>query len=153
MDNTSSAPKDFFLKFGIWLNRIVIVGVSGLFTVISLRYLIDPVTSASAVNIALNSGTAESVVRVGLGALPLAFVIVILTSLFSVERLYSGIRTIVIIFWTVTAARLYAISLDGTTEFNLRVLKPEIIICILSAIGLYLEVLRKKRDKISQTKK
>jgi hypothetical protein len=137
MDNLS--------KIGIWLNRIVIMAVSVLFLTLGIKNLFHPLINAMKSDIILNSSTALSVARVSMGAFPLALAIVLLTSLFSKPQIFRGILTVFIFIVVTTIARIASLQIDGHSEFGLKVLIPEIIITILSTVGLYLELRRRKR--------
>jgi hypothetical protein len=141
---------DNFSKIGIWLNRIVIVAVAFVFLTLGIKNLVHPLENAMKSDIILNSATALSVARVSMGAFPLALAIVLLTSLFSKREIFRGILTVFIFIVVTTIARIASLQIDGYSEFGHKVLIPEIIITILSTIGLYLELRRKNRMSLDE---
>src|SRR5689334_18231540 len=78
------------LRFSPWINRLVLAAATLIFTMISLRYIIDPVRASAATGVSLNSGLAVTTTRVGFGGFPLAFAIFSLVCLFSTRRLQVG---------------------------------------------------------------
>jgi hypothetical protein len=139
MDNLS--------KIGIWINRIVLLFVSVLFFSIGIRNILSPLKSAIKSDIVLNSATALSVARVSMGAFPLGFAIIILTSLFLKRGMFGGVLSVFIIVVITTIVRITSLQIDGHSDFGEKVLIPEIILTILSGIGLYLELYRRKMER------
>lgn len=143
--NINLNKMDKLSQFGIWFNRIVLLLVSFLFTMIAARNLIYPAAAAAESNIVLSSATAFSVARVSMGAIPLAVALIIFISIFSKERIFNGLLFLFILIVTVTLVRVISLKVDGHSDFGQKVLVPEIAITILSVLGLYLEIRRKKR--------
>ena len=141
MDNLS--------KVGIWMNRIVIIAVSILFLIIGIKNISHPLQNAMESGIVLNSATALSVARVSMGAFPLAFAVILLTSLFFKRQIFGAILSVFIIIVITTIVRIASLQIDGHSDFGQKVLKPEIIITIFSTIGLYLELRRRKMERSS----
>jgi len=143
MDNLS--------KIGIWINRIVLVLVSILFFMIGMNNLLTPQKSALKSDIILNSATAFSVARVSMGAFPVAFAVIVLSSLFLKRGIFRGVLSVFIIVVITTIVRIASLQIDGHSDFGQKVLIPEIVLTILSGIGLYLELRRRKSER-SETK-
>ena len=141
MDNLS--------KLGVWMNRIVVVAVSILFLIIGIKNISHPLQNAMESGIMLNSATALSVARVSMGAFPLAFAVILLISLFIKRQMFGAILSVFIIIVITTIVRIASLQIDGHSDFGQKVLKPEIIITILSTIGLYLELRRRKKERSS----
>ena len=70
-------------NFAIWVSRFPLIAATAIFTAISTRFLLDPVHSAAARGIVFSSNGGITVARVGFGAFPLAFAIILLTCLVS----------------------------------------------------------------------
>lgn len=134
---------DKISKISIWYSRVVITIITFLFTVLGIKNITNPKETAEAGQIILNSAHAVSEVRVLMGAIPLAFAIIIFSSVFRSNTIYRGIYTAFFLVTVVTVVRLISLSLDGVAPF----LVPEIIVTILSGIGLYLETLRAQKTK------
>ncbi|HEX4849664.1 MAG TPA: DUF4345 family protein [Puia sp.] len=137
---------DKLSNFGIWFNRAILLLVAFLFTMIATRNLLHPAASAAESNITLSSATAFSVARVSMGAIPLAVSISVFLSIFSKKRILAALLFVFILITIVTMVRIVSLNIDGHSEFGERVLIPEITIMVLSAIGLYLELRRRKKS-------
>ena len=90
---------------------------------IALRSLRDPIGATLPLDIALQSPTAVTIVRVGLGGFPLGFAIAVLGCLISTRRLLTGLSLILAIVGAATVARLQGLILDGVTPYNLGLLR------------------------------
>ncbi|MFL5787040.1 MAG: DUF4345 family protein [Flavisolibacter sp.] len=140
---------DKLSRFGIWLNRVVLVFVSVLFTIIALKSILHPLESSAVSDISLGSATAFSVVRVSMGAFPLSFAIITLTSIFSKRQIFRGIFSVFIIAAITTIVRIISLVVDGHSDFGQKVLVTEILLTILSIIGLLLELRREKKQRVN----
>lgn len=67
---------------------------------------------------------------------------VLLACVLSERRLLAGIGVLAFVSIAVTGVRLFGLAVDGSAPFTLRVLKPEIALVVLSALGLFFEVRR-----------
>src|SRR6266581_3490097 len=72
------------------LRRAPLVMVTIIFTLISLRYLSDPIRAATAAGVSFTSPGGITVARVGFGAFPLSFAILAFSCLVSTRRLLAG---------------------------------------------------------------
>jgi hypothetical protein len=131
-------------RAGTWLNRIVLIFVTILFAFIGFRNLMYPAEATAAANITLNSPTAFSVARVSMGAFPVGFAIIVFSSIFSGKQIFTGIFSVFIVAAITTIVRVMSLIMDGHSDFGQRVLLPEILITILSGIGVSLELRRRK---------
>ena len=132
---------DITSKISIWFNRAIFVFMSFLFTRIGFSYMLHPIENAALSQITLGSADAISLVRVELGAVPLAFAVLAFTSLFSLNQIYRSILTIFVIMTIATTVRIFCYNIDGVAPH----LVPEVIVTIISGIGLFLEVKRRKK--------
>ena len=141
-------------KIGIWINRIVLLLASVLFFSIGMKNIVSPLQNALKSDIMLNSATALSVARVSMGAFPLGFAVIIFTSLFFKQGIFRGILSVFTIVVITTIVRIASLQIDGHSDFGEKVLIPEIILTVLSGIGLYLELYRRKigRSEMKLTK-
>jgi hypothetical protein len=127
-----------------WLNRLVLLATTVIFTAIGLRFVVDPVHGAAESGISLGSALASTTARVSLGAFPLGFAIVTLVCLLSKRRLVTGVEFVVAVVGSALIVRLLSILADGPVPQSLRLLAPEVILVTLSVFSLFLE-LRKRR--------
>lgn len=128
-----------------WLSRLIILFVAVLFTLISWRYLADPVAKAATDEIKLGSVMAVSRMRVGFGAFPLAFAVLLATCLFSEARILMGLVALSVVLGVVTVVRLSGILIDGPASEALKLLRVELIVWTISVAAIVVEVLRRRR--------
>ncbi|HEV2984104.1 MAG TPA: DUF4345 family protein [Vicinamibacterales bacterium] len=122
----------------VWFNRLLLAAATFIMTMIAVRTLRDPVGATRSVGIVLSSPTAITVARVGFGGFPLGLAVALLGSLISTERLLSGLYLLLAVMGAATIARIQGIVLDGPTPYNLGLLRPEILLCVLSVVGIVL---------------
>ncbi|HYM19738.1 MAG TPA: DUF4345 family protein [Candidatus Kapabacteria bacterium] len=148
MSNKSPEPSpkhiDRLTNIGVWFTRAFLAGTSVLMTLISLRYISFPIESAKEMGIQLTNTNAITVARVAMGGFPLGVGLSVFSTLFSKKRMLGGIITMSIMITVLAAVRITGLVIDGESEFNLRVLKPELFIVVLSLIGLFFELRRQR---------
>ena len=121
------------------LRRAPLVMVTVIFTLISLRYLSDPVRAAAAAGISFTSPGGVTVARIGFAAFPLSFAMLAFSCLISTRRLLAGLYMVLTVVAVVTAVRILGILLDHSASENARLLVPESVLLILSVIAIRLE--------------
>jgi hypothetical protein len=130
-------------RFVPWLNRLVLLAPTVVFSLIAVKYLADPVGTAAAFKISLGSAAAVTNMRVGFGAFPLGFALILMSCLVSARRHLMGLWFVATIIGVATGARLLGIMLDGPASQSLMVLRPEVVLLTLSSVGLVLEMRRR----------
>jgi hypothetical protein len=128
----------------VWFNRFVLAGAAFVMTLIALRTLRDPIGSTRPLDIALQSATAVTVIRVGFGGFPLGFAVVLFGCVAATRRLLTGLFFVLTVVGTVTIARVQGLLVDGATAYNLGLLRPEIMMITLSGAGIILELRRRR---------
>ena len=136
---------DTLSKIGLWFGRVLLLYAGVLFILIGSRGLIDPVNSSKELGILFDSSAGITVGRVALGGFPIATAIVILWCLFSNTRLFYGLVFFAVVIGVLTIIRAYGLAVDGMTVRNVKILKPEIVLTILSVPAIFFEVRRLKR--------
>jgi fucose permease len=131
----------------VWFNRTVLAAVTFVMTMIAMRSLRDPIGSTLPIGIALGSPSAVTVVRVGFGGFPLGFAVALFACLIAQERLLAGMSLVLAVVGGATAARIQGLLLDGATPYNVALLRPEIVMLVLSALGIVLEVRRRRSER------
>ena len=131
-----------FARLVIWFNRFVLAGATFVMLMIALRNLRDPIGATSPLDIALQSPSAVTIVRVGFGGFPLGFAVALFGCVIT-ERLLTGMALVLAIVGGATIARVQGLVLDGATPYNLGLLRPEIAMVTLSLIGIVLELRRR----------
>lgn len=130
-----------FSRIAAVLRRAPLTMMAVIFTLISLRYLSDPVHAAAAAGISFASPGGITVARVGFAAFPLSFAILAFTSLISPPRLLAGLYMALTVVSVVIAVRIFGIVVDHSTE-TAHLLAPEAMLLILSVIAIRLESAR-----------
>ncbi len=128
-----------------WFNRVVLAGAAILFSLIGIRYVIDPVGAVAPHQITLGSNEAITIMRVS-GGVFLGIAAFLLVCIAAERRLLAGVAVLAVVSIAVTAVRLFGLAVDGPAPFTLRVLKPEIALVVLSALGFVFEMRRLRED-------
>lgn len=129
----------------IWFARIVLGAATLLLSRIAFGYMTDPVGTVAPHGIVLGSAEAVTIMRVS-GSVFLGMAIVLAFCVASERRLVAGLGFLATIATTILAARLLGLSIDGPAPFTLKVLKPEIILVLLSSLALVTE--RRRLTKV-----
>jgi Domain of unknown function (DUF4345) len=137
-----------FARQSIWFTRVVLGGATILFSLIGVRYIVDPVSEVAPHAITLGSAEAITMMRVS-GAVFVGIAAILFASLFSERRIRDGIAVLAVVSIAVTAVRIFGLAVDGAGPFTLKVLKPEIALVILSTLGFLFETRRLRGDSRS----
>jgi hypothetical protein len=130
----------------VWFNRLVLAAATVVMLMIAVRNLRDPIGATLPLGIALRTPSAVTIVRVGFGGFPLGFAVALGVCAFSTKRLLAGMALLASVIGAATAARVQGLLLDGMTPYNLGLLRPEVAMLALSAIGIALERRRQRAD-------
>ena len=133
-----------FWRFTPWFSRIILLIVTIIFTLISMKYIIDPVHTAVASGISGGSALAITTIRVGFGGFPLGSAIVILFCLAATRRLLMGLCFVTTMAGVILITRLVAVLVDHSIIGNLHLLIAEAILLTLSTIGIFIELGRRR---------
>lgn len=126
------------------LRRAPLVIMAVIFTMISARYLVNPVHSAAIQGIAFTTPGGVTVARIGFGAFPLALAILAFGCLISARRLLAGLYMVFTVISVVITIRLAGILVDNSAHEAARLLAPEFVLLTLSVIALRLESARRR---------
>jgi hypothetical protein len=126
------------------LTRLPMVMLTVLLTAIALRYLVNPVQTASAAGITFTSPGGITVARVGFAGFPLAFAVFFLTCLFS-QRILYGLRSELALLGIVIGVRVLGMALIHSAE-TAKLLVPEFVLVALCVLAIRLELSRWQRD-------
>ena len=128
------------------LRRAPLVMMTIIFTMISFRYLLDPVHAASAAGISFTSPGGITVARIGFAGFPLSFAIIALSSLIFPRRLLAGLYMVLTVASVIIAVRILGISLDHSASETAGLLAPEVVLLTLSVIAIRLESGRLRQE-------
>ncbi|SDR55362.1 protein of unknown function [Rhizobiales bacterium GAS113] len=135
-----------FWRLAPWLNRLVILAVAALFAMIGLKFALDPQHAAASSGITLEPGPGYTTMRAGFGGFPLSFAMVLAFCLFSSRRHLAALSSIVTVSAVVLVVRLYGVEQDGTLSQNVHLLIPEVVILVISILGVLMETRRRGLD-------
>jgi hypothetical protein len=125
-----------FQRIASWLGRLALLASTVIFTIIGLRYLLDPVAASAELQTTFGSAAGIISMRVGFGAFPLAFAAILAVCLFSSRHTRFGLGMVATLMGTAAAARLYGLALDGPAAQSTRLLAPELVLLALSLSSL-----------------
>ena len=137
-----------WLRGAVWFNRLVLLAGSLLFAMIARSYLFRPVASGAPFGITFGSTDAITIARVGLGGFPLALAVILIACQIS-GRLLAGLRVLATVVVIITAVRIAGLFVDGPGPFTVQVLKPEIVLSVLSIVAATLEARRRRASEPS----
>jgi hypothetical protein len=130
---------EIFWRIGPWLGRLILLFVTVLFAALAWPALVDPVKEATAHGVSIGSAEALSRVRIGFGAIPLATAIVAFMCLVWPRRVLTGLYFVLIWVGVITLVRVIGVAVSGPNDFDLRVLRPEIVILVLTVVSIFIE--------------
>lgn len=125
-------------SFAPWISGIALAAATLVFTMIGIRYIVNPVGAAAATGAVLSTPLASTTTRIGFGAFPLGIAVFALTSLLS-RRVVPAVRLVAIVVSSAIVVRAISIVADGAVPASSRLFVPEIVILLLALAGLVLQ--------------
>ena len=135
-----------FWKLSPWLSRLIILLVIAIFTMISLKFVLDPQHAAAQSGITLDPGVGYTNTRAGFGGFPLGFAAILVFCLFSSDRLLAALASIATVAAVILVVRLYGAVQDNTLGQSAHLLLPETAMVLISLLGVLMETRRRVRD-------
>jgi hypothetical protein len=133
-----------FWKLSPWIGRVIVLGVASLFTMISLKFILDPQHAAASAGITIAPGLGTTNTRAGFGGFPLGFAAILVFCLFSSRRLLAALSSIAIVAAAILAVRLFGAALDATFVQSAHLLIPEAAIFVVSLAAAAMEARRRR---------
>ena len=127
-----------WLRRSIWFNRLVLAGAALLMARLGVGNILDPLGDASRRGMILSSPDAITVMRVQ-GGLIVGFSAILAFCAFPQRRLLAGLEVLATISAAIAGTRLLGLILDGPGQFTLLVVKPEVLLVVLSTLALFFE--------------
>ncbi|HEX4573772.1 MAG TPA: DUF4345 family protein [Gemmatimonadales bacterium] len=122
----------------VWFSRFVLGGATLMMARLGTGNVLDPIGDASKRNMTLTSPDAITVMRVQ-GGLVVGFAAILAFCVVSERRLLAGLGVLATISAAIAGTRVLGLALDGPGTFTLMVVKPEVILAVLSTLALFLE--------------
>jgi len=138
-----------FWKMAPWLIRLSLLPPTIILALIAHRYLADPIGSAAAQCIVLPPGLGVTIARVGFGGFPLACSIFLATCLFSTRRLLTGLSFVGLLMTVILTVRVFGMEADSTVRENMKLVRAEIGLVLLTSAALLVELKRRSNSPIS----
>jgi hypothetical protein len=138
-------------KLAPWLTRIMLIPPTAIFTLIASRYLFHPVESGAEIGLAFNAPLAVTIIRVGFGAFPLGCALFTLSCLLSKQRVLIGLGFVSTMIGTALVVRVFGMLADGTVAQNMKLVRAEIGLLAVMAVGILLELGRRRAAAMSVT--
>jgi hypothetical protein len=132
------------------LRRVPLVMVTIIFTLISLRYLSDPMRAGAAMGLSFTSPGGITAARIGFAGFPLAFAILAAICLASTRRLLAGLYMVMTVDAVIIAVRIFGIVLDHSASESARLLIPEFVLLSLSVIAIRLELATRHQRRLAK---
>lgn len=132
-----------FWKVSPWISRLIILGVAGLFAMISLKFVLDPQHAAESAGILIQPGVGTTNTRAGFGGFPLGFAAILVFCLFSSRRLLAALSSIATVAAVILGLRLFGAVRDETLMQSGHLLIPEAVIFAVALLGAALEARRR----------
>jgi hypothetical protein len=128
-----------------WINRLILLAPTLLFTLLAGRILADPVHSATEHGMSLDSPVGLTNYRSGNGGLFLALAFFTLSCLASTRRHLVGLSLVATLMGVILVLRAVSAAVDATAAEQVRLLVAEAVFLALCAAGIYLERVRRLR--------
>jgi hypothetical protein len=137
---------EIFWRIAPWLGRVILLFVTALFASLAWPALVDPVQEATAHGVSIGSAEALSRVRIGFGAIPLATAVIAFVCLVWPRRVLTGLYFVLIRVGVITVVRMIGVAVSGPNDFDLRVLRPEIVVLVLTVVSIFIERGKQRRE-------
>ena len=120
------------------IRRLPLIMLAVIFSLISFKYLTNPVSAAAAAGISFTSPGGVTIVRVGFAAFPLSFAIMAFASLvYARQRLY-GLYMVLTVDSVVMAVRIFGMLAVHSMD-SAKLLAPEAVLLVLALAAIRLE--------------
>ena len=127
-----------------WMSRMFMVPPTLIFTLISIRFIMDPIHAVAKTGVVLSQPEAVTDTRV-IGAITLALVALLGSAIFSRARLRMGHLVVMVTMGLALAVRCYGFEVDGTTLAmgdQLQKTIGEAVFLVLNSVGLIVQTKR-----------
>jgi hypothetical protein len=129
-----------------WLNRVLLLAPTALFTVLAVRMIVSPAQSAIDHGMSLDSPVGLTNFRSGNGGLFLALALFTLYCLVAWRRHLVGLTLVATLMGVILVVRGVSAAIDATLPEQLRLMIAEAVFLALSGVGIALELARQRQD-------
>lgn len=128
-----------FTKIAPWLNKAILLMCTAIFVMISLEPLAHPAANAATQGIAFASSLGATIFRVSFAGFPLGCAAFLVYCLFSARRTLIGLIFSAMILGILLVVRVYGMNVDSTVQQSMPLVKPEIVLVLITLVGIALE--------------
>jgi hypothetical protein len=128
-----------FRKAAPWLSRVIILLSLGIFVMIAIQPFFHPAANALSQGIAFTSPAGATFFRVSFAGFPIGCAAFLVYCLVSSRRSLTGLIFSTLILGILLAVRIYGMEVDSTVEQSLPLVKPEIVLVVLTLLGIVIE--------------
>ena len=136
-------------KMSPWISRLIVLAVAAVFTMISLKFVLDPQHAAASAGITIAPGIGTTNTRAGFGGFPLGFAAILVFCLFSLRRLLPALASIATIAAIILLVRLFGALQDATFAQSAHLLIPEATIFVVSLLAAVIEARRRHHGAVA----
>jgi hypothetical protein len=115
-----------------WVSRFVLLAALTVLTLISRKFISNPIDAAAASDMTLGSPLAVTNMRASFGAFPLGCALFVLVCLVTSSLRRTGLVFVAVIVGTALVVRIFGVVADGTLTESLRVLIAESVLLSFS---------------------
>jgi hypothetical protein len=126
-------------KAAPWISKVIILLCTAIFVMISIEPFAHPTANAASQGIAFTSSAGATFFRVSFAGFPLGCAAFLLYCLVSSRRALTGLIFSALILGILLVVRIYGMEVDSTVQQSLPLVKPEIVLVIITLIGIALE--------------
>ena len=137
-----------FGKVAPWITRLIVIIPTALLATIGIQNVLHPTAVAGARGIVFVSGMGMTVGRIGFGAFPLACGLFLLACMFSERRLLTALTFVATLDSVVLVVRIAGMFADSSFQENMRLVGAEVLLLIVTCVGLLIETNRKQRTPL-----
>ena len=126
-------------KAAPWLSKAILLLSTGIFVMIAIQPFAHPAADAASQGIAFTSPAGATFYRVSFAGFPIGCAAFLLYCLVSNRRSLTGLIFSTLILGILLAVRIYGMEVDSTVAQSLPLVKPEIVLVLITLLGIVIE--------------
>jgi hypothetical protein len=132
-----------FWKFSPWISKVILLPPTAILTLVGVRNLAHPDVQAAERGIAFSNPLGATIYRVGFAGFPLGCAAFIAYCLRTNQRTLTGLIFSALFNGVVLAVRIFGMAVDSTVQQSLPLVKGEIVVVVISVVGITIEIGRR----------
>jgi hypothetical protein len=122
-----------------WFSKVILLLSTGIFVMIAIQPFSHPAANAASQGMAFTSPAGATFFRVSFAGFPIGCAAFLLYCLASSRRSLTGLIFSTLILGILLAVRIYGMEVDSTVQQSLPLVKPEIVLVLLTLLGIVTE--------------